>query len=215
MLRRFELVVFDLGGVLVKAVRTFVEGHERAGLPFPPASGFEFEARRAALPRQGTGAIDSERYFLLFADASQGVYTAADVRRISEASLVGEYSGIGSVFDALEAVSVESAVLSNTNDAHWASLFAQTPDEPRFPTLTRVRHRFASHLLRVEKPDPRAYHHVERATGHVADRILFFDDRQENVEGARAVGGTAELIDYTRDTTAQLLASLRQHGVVD
>jgi putative hydrolase of the HAD superfamily len=208
-------VVFDLGGVLVQAVRSFVEAHERAGLPFPPPSGPEFEARRAALPRRGTGAIDSERYFTLFASASQGVYTAADVRRISEASLVGEYPGIGSVFDALEAVSVESAALANTNDTHWASLFPQTPDEPKFPTLRRVRHRFASHLLGVEKPDSRAYRHVEHATGHVANCILFFDDRQENVEAARAVGWTAELIDYTGDTTAQLLASLRRHRVVD
>jgi putative hydrolase of the HAD superfamily len=189
MLNRFDLVVFDIGGVLVKAVRSFEEAHERAGLPFPLPGGPEFEAKRAALPRRGTGAIDSERYYMLFADASQGVYTAADVRKISEASLIGEYPGIGSVFDALKAVSVESAVFSNTNDAHWASLFARTPDEPNFPTLTRIRHRFASHILGVEKPDSRAYHHVERATGHSADRILFFDDRQENVEAAALSAG--------------------------
>jgi glucose-1-phosphatase len=215
MQNRFELIVFDIGGVLVKAVRSFVEGHERAGLPFPPPSGPEFEAKRSLLPRRGIGAIDSERYYALFADASQGVYTEADVRKISEASLIEEYPGIGSVFDALEAISLESAVLCNTNDAHWAILFPQTPDEPRFPTLTRVQHRFASHILGVEKPDSRIYHHVESATGHTADRILFFDDREENVEAARTVGWTAELIDYTGDTTAQLLASLRQHGVID
>ena len=135
MLNRFELVVFDIGGVLVKTVQSFEEAHQHAGLPFPPPSGPKFEARRAALPRRGTGAIDSEKYYPLFADASQGIYTAGDVRRISEASLIEEYPGIGSVFDAIEAVSVETAVLGNTNDAHWASFFAQTPEEPKFPTL--------------------------------------------------------------------------------
>ena len=215
MPRRFDLVVFDLGGVLVKAVRSWVEGHERAGLPFPPPSGPEFEARRAALPRQGNGTVDSARYFALFADASQGVYTAADVRRISDASLGGEYLGISRVFDALEAVSIDTAILSNTNDAHWARLFPQTPGEPEFPTLLRARHRFASHLLGVEKPDPRIYRHVERTTRHAADRILYFDDLPNNVEGARSVGWTAELIDYAGDTAAQMLASLRRRGVID
>ena len=215
MLRRFDLVVFDLGGVLVQTVRSWVEAHERAGLPFPPPSGPEFEARVEALPRQGNGTVESARYFELFADASQGVYTAADVRRISDASMSGEYPGIGRVFDALEAVNTDTAVLSNTNDAHWARLFAQTPGEPEFPTLVRARHRFASHLLGVEKPDPRVFRHVERAPRHAADRILYFDHILENVEGARAVGWTADLIDYAGDPAAQMLASLRRRGVVD
>ena len=208
-------MVFDLDGVLVQAVRSFVEGHERAGLAFPPPSGPEFEARRAALPRRSDGTVDSTRYFTLFADASRGVYTAADVRRISDASLGGEYPGIRRVFDALEAVSIDTAVLSNTNDAHWARLFPETPDEPEFPTLVRARHRFASHLLGVEKPDPRAYRHVERATRHTADRILYFDDRPDFIEGALAVGWTAELVDHTGDTAAQMLTSLRCRGAVD
>ena len=194
---------------------TDVEAHESAGLPFPPPSGPEFEARLAALPRRGNDTVDSARYFAVFADASQGVYTAADVRRISDASLSGEYPGISRVFDALEAVSIDTAVLSNTNDEHWARLFAQTPGKPEFPTLVRARHRFASHLLGVEKPDPRAYRHVERATRHAADRILYFDDMLGNVEGARAVGWTAELIGHTGDPAAQMLASLRGRSVVD
>ena len=67
----------------------------------------------------------------------------------------------------------------------------------------------------MEKPDPRAYRHVERATNHAADRILYFDDTRDNVEGARAVGWTAELTGYTGDPAAQMLASLRRLNVVD
>jgi FMN phosphatase YigB (HAD superfamily) len=55
---------------------------------------------------------------------------------------------------------------------------------------------------------------VERDTGRSGDAILFFDDRTENVEGARACGWTAELIDYTGDTADQLLDLLRQHAVI-
>jgi putative hydrolase of the HAD superfamily len=169
----------------------------------------------AALPQRGNGSIDSARYFALFADAPQGVSTAADVQRINDASLSGEYPDINRVLDTLEAVSIDTAVLSNTNDAHWARLFTQTPGEPEFPTLVRAQDRFAIHLLGVEKSDPRAYRHVERATGHAAHRILYFDDLLDNVEGARVVGWTAELIDYTGDSAAQTLAILRRRGVVD
>ncbi len=215
MLRQFDLVVFDLGGVLVQTVRSWEEAHERAGLPFPPPSDPEYGARLKKLPRLGNGSVDSARYFALVAEASQGVYTADDVWRISDALLIGEYPGISRVFDALEAVSIETALLSNTNDAHWARLFAQTPGEPEFPTLVRARHRFASHLLGVEKPDPLAYRHVESATGHAADRILFFDDTLINVEGARAVGWTADVIGYNRDPVTRMLACLRQRSVID
>ena len=198
-----DLVVFDLGGVLVQIVRSWAEAHERAGLSFPPPSASEFEARRAALPRHDNGIDD------------QGVYTAEDVRRMSDAWLIKEYPGISRVFDALKAACVDTAVLSNTNDAHWVRLYVQPQDEPEFPTLARAKHRFASHVLGVEKPDARAYRHVERVTGHSADRIMFFDDLLENIEGARAVGWTAELIDHTGDTASQMLASLRRRGIVD
>ncbi len=199
---RFDLVVFDLGGVLVQIVRSWAEAHARAGLPFPPPSDPEFEVKRATMTRQGHDFDD------------QGVYTAEDVRRMSDAWLIGEYPGISRVFDALDAARIDTAVLSNTNDAHWIRLYVQPQKEPEFPTLARARHRFASHVLGVEKPDARAYRHVERVTGHSADRVMFFDDLLENVEGAQAVGWTAELIDHSGDTTAQMLTSLRRYGIV-
>ncbi len=214
MYRRFDLVVFDIGGVLVQAVGSWTEAHARAGLQFPPPSGARLEERLARLPKRNIGSVDSERYYTLFAEASEGVYSISDVRRIDDASLIGEYQGVGRVFDALAVVSIDTALLSNSNDAHWARLFAAAPGEPEFPALLRARHRFGSHLLGVLKPDPRAYRHVEDVTGHSGDRILYFDDVLEYVEAARNVGWTAEVIDHTADTAAQIMAFLRQHGLV-
>jgi 2-haloacid dehalogenase len=81
--------------------------------------------------------------------------------------------------------------------------------------VARAVHRFASHLMRLEKPDPRVFAYVERETGYAAERILFFDDRVENVDAARAGGWMAELIDHTGDTAAQLFALLRRHRVIE
>ena len=213
MSHRFGLVVFDLGSVLVQATRTWVESAERIGLPLPPMGVDAFESRLAAFPRRSTGAIDSERYFPLFAEASDGTYTPDDARRISNASLIAEYPGISRIFDALDSAGVEAAVLSNSNDAEWPRLFPETSVEPEFPTMLRARYRFGSHLMGVLKPDQQAYREVERGTGYSGDRILFFDDREENVEAARLFGWTAEFVDYTGDTAAQILDLLRKHRV--
>ena len=45
--------------------------------------------------------------------------------------------------------------------------------------------------------------------------FIYFDDLLDKVEGASAVGWTAELIDYTGDSAAQMLAILRRCGVLD
>ena len=210
----FDLVVFDVGGVLVQAGRTWLEDAERSGFHVSPAWLEQFGERVRALPRRTTGEIDSEHYFVLFAEASGGVYTPEDARRISNASLIAEYPGIGRVFDALEAANIPSAVLCNVNDEEWSRFFPDHPVEAEFPTLVRARSRFASHLMGLAKPDARVFREVERGTGCSGDAILFFDDRLENVEGARASGWTAELIDYTGDTAGQLLGLLRQYGVI-
>ena len=51
---------------------------------------------------------------------------------------------------------------------------------------------FFSHEIGLVKPDREAYDHVVRALGVPPDRILFLDDNQINIEGARGVGLQAE-----------------------
>ena len=119
------------------------------------------------------------------------------------------------MFDALHGAQVRTAALCNVNDYEWARLFPEPPAVGDFPTLARIPDRFGSHLLGLAKPDPRIYREVERGTGCAGETILFFDDRAENVEAARACGWTAEVIDHTGDTAGQMLGHLRRHGVVE
>jgi HAD superfamily hydrolase (TIGR01509 family) len=44
-----------------------------------------------------------------------------------------------------------------------------------------------SSTIGLRKPVAEAYDYVVRAIGVSADRIVFFDDTLENIEGARAV----------------------------
>jgi putative hydrolase of the HAD superfamily len=47
--------------------------------------------------------------------------------------------------------------------------------------------------LRLFKPQPAIYEHSFRGLGVAPEETLFIDDKQENVDGARAVGMNAEL----------------------
>lgn len=211
----FDVVVFDFGGVLVRIARTWTEAHALAGLePHPIVDDPVFLERRIALGEaHQDGSLDSPSYYRLKAETSGGVYSPDDIGRIIDAWTREEYDGVGRVLDALEVAGIETAALSNTNPAHWARLDGTA----EYPTVARLRHRYASHLLRLLKPDPRIYEACDRAleaaTGLEGARVLFFDDSLPNVEAARAAGWAAELVDHEGDTVAQLLAALRAHRV--
>ncbi len=216
MSRRFDLVVFDVGGVLIRLAPSWEDAHRRAGLDGEPLSDDEWDPRWIPIDHElETGAIDHEEFCRRIAAVSGGVYSADDIDRVSEAWLIEQHLGIEDVFDSLETASVETAVLSNTAPPHWARLLnSNAAAEPEFPAVLRARHHFASYLIGAIKPCAAAYEAVVVGTGHPAGRILFFDDREANVDGARAVGWAAELIDRTGDPAAQMLACLRQRGVV-
>ena len=209
------LVVFDLGGVLVRIVRSWAEAHERAGFP-PNHPALTNEALLADRPGLSSlhqvGAISPEAWASRLADLSAGAYTPADATRILGAWMYGEYPGAGAVIDAVERAGVEAVALSNTNAQHWAMLRPPAGDTA-FPTVARFRRAYASHELRLAKPDPAIYAHVESATGIAPARILFFDDTADNVDAAHARGWRAELVDPAGDPPAQMLAALRRHGI--
>jgi putative hydrolase of the HAD superfamily len=72
--------------------------------------------------------------------------------------------------------------------------------------LGHFREIFMSPTIGLRKPDAEAYDHVVKAIGVPAQRIVFFDDLMENIEGARARGLTAVHVTSTRDVADALAA---------
>src|SRR5206468_9227620 len=72
---------------------------------------------------------------------------------------------------------------SNTNRAHEAH-FSQA----YAGVLGHFRKLFLSSTIGLRKPEAQAYDHVIREIGVPAERIVFFDDLAENIDGARARG---------------------------
>jgi FMN phosphatase YigB (HAD superfamily) len=91
---------------------------------------------------------------------------------------------------------------SNTNNAH-VEYFSQAYAD----LLGHFREMFLSSSIGLRKPDAAAYDHVVKAIGVPAERIVFFDDLAENIEGARARGLTAIHV-TSQDDVAKALAAL-------
>jgi HAD superfamily hydrolase (TIGR01509 family) len=78
------------------------------------------------------------------------------------------------------------ACLSNTNSVHSERLWGEFGIYELFEDL------YFSHEMGLVKPDRDAFEHVVVDLGCPAERILFLDDNQINVDGARAAGLVAE-----------------------
>jgi glucose-1-phosphatase len=97
--------------------------------------------------------------------------------------------------------SVPVAVLSNTNRVHWEAGAAQ------WPLLQMFDRAFLSFEIGMVKPDPEIFEHVVAALEIDADRVLFLDDNQLNVDQARASGLRAERVVGVSEAGEALVAA--------
>lgn len=92
---------------------------------------------------------------------------------------------IADTLDAIEAARrlLPCYAFSNTNKSHHAHWRAAYPRiEPAFERV------FVSSDIGLRKPEAAAFAHVCREIGLPPQAVLFFDDLEENVRGARACG---------------------------
>ena len=75
-----------------------------------------------------------------------------------------------------------------------------------YPFLKAFDRDFISGHLRVIKPDPRIYEHVENATGLSGDALLFTDDRAENIDAAASRGWRTHLFENPQGWADRLVA---------
>lgn len=210
-----RMVVFDLGGVVVRICRSWREACDAAGVAYDDraVTPEAVAARKPIRHAHEIGAMDDASFYLAVADTTDGVHTPDDIRRIHEAWILHEYRGVGALIDRLHAIGVRTGVLSNTNAAHWRQLVSGAHGPAKFPSVEKARHVYASHLLGLAKPDPAIYARFESLADAAADGIIFFDDLPDNVAGAAACGWDAVPIDHTGDTAEQMRLHLRLRGI--
>lgn len=112
---------------------------------------------------------------------------------ISDQQLVAGWNAIfeeepAEVFELFESLSSRIPIyaFSNSNVTHqefWERKYAKT--------LGLFRQVFVSCDLGLRKPEAAAFRHVAACIGTEPEKLLFFDDRAENVDGAREIGMSA------------------------
>src|SRR5450631_778107 len=197
-----DALLFDLGRVVLDIdfgkVMASWAGHAACE---PAQLAARFSSRDEIFRRHETGEI-SDAEFFEYLRASLGI-AISDTQFLEgwNAIFSGEMPGIAPML-ARAAKRLPLYAFSNTNAPH-VEHFSQAHAD----VLGHFRELFLSSSIGLRKPDAAAYDHVVKAIGIPAERIVFFDDLAENIEGARARGLTAVHV-TSPDDVAHALAAL-------
>ncbi len=206
-----EVVVFDLGGVMIQLAHGWADAARLAGVPY---RGFtdtpELRAGWLALEaRLGSGQMKTAEYYACVRTLLGAQYSVEEVAAMYQAVIQPEQPGIQALVHGLKTMGYRTACLSNTSAPHWVDL----TNPVLYPGIAALDARHASHLFGVMKPDPAIYRRFEDAMPAAPATILFFDDLPANIDAARACGWHAERVTPDRPPVAQMLDALAAYGV--
>jgi putative hydrolase of the HAD superfamily len=195
-----DVLLFDLGRVVLdidfsKAITCWA-GH--AGCP--PETIVSRYVRDEAYQLHEMGKISDEAYFASLRSALGIAISDAQFLEGWNAIFAGEMPDIAQHL-ARAAQQIPLYAFSNTNRPHVEHFSRQYAD-----LLGHFREMYLSSSIGLRKPDAEAFDHVVAAIGVPAERIVFFDDLAENIEGARARGLTAVHVTSPHDVGNALRA---------
>ncbi|MBF8270855.1 MAG: HAD-superfamily hydrolase, subfamily IA, variant 3 [Gammaproteobacteria bacterium] len=185
MANNIEVILFDLGGVLVElsGVPTLLSWSGETITPeklwqrwLTSTAVREFETGRTRqdhfarqLIDEMSLRIDPDEFLASFTHWPRGMYPGAQelLSRIPP-----DYT---------------LAVLSNSNSLHWPRMLDEIGVAGMF------EHLFASHLIGKLKPDVEVFEHVLTELDCSPAGVLYVDDNQRNVDVARSLGIRAEV----------------------
>jgi len=198
-----SLICFDLGGILVKMAKSWNECLTWAGLggfcrPDLEVPVHTFEPYNS----HEVGAMSDGEYLDRLAE-HLGLPSAEAALQAHLGFLHDPYPGTLELVHDIHRAGLRTACLSNTEEWHWRKMTSDL-----YPAVQALQIQTASHLLKARKPDPAIFLAVSELAGVPADRVVYFDDVQSNVDGARAAGWDAYLVDRFGDPAAQIRAIL-------
>ena len=195
-----DALLFDLGRVVLDLDFNRTLGLWASHAGCEPASLRERFLRDKLYRRHEKGEISDEAFFAGLR-SSLGV-ELSDAQFIEgwNAIFIGEMPGINQLL-ARAAKRLPLYAFSNTNAPHVTYFSGQYAE-----VLGHFRQVFVSSSIGLRKPDAEAYDHVVRAIGVPANRIVFFDDLAENIEGARQRGLRGVLVNSPDDVARALEA---------
>lgn len=198
-----DALLFDLGGVVlgIDFHRVFAAWARAAGRdPAEVAAAFAFDE---AFHRHERGELDDAGWFA-HVDRRLELGVGPDAIAAGWAEIfTGPVPGMHALLERVRRQR-PTYLFSNTNPAHHRQFAVEYA-----AALAPFERCFLSFELGARKPEARAFDAVARAIGVPPGRILFVDDTEANVLGARAAGLRAERVRSVDDA----LAALARHDV--
>src|SRR5262245_26733335 len=190
---RVEWVLFDWGNVLVEyRPLGIAKLAQRLGVELEAMSQYASSTR--ILRDLSIGALSPEQGVELLTQRFGVPLTRADVVDCFRGDVEHELPGIRALVAELRR-SYRLAILSNAFFGHWDS-FEGSELYQMFELP------MASHLIKALKPSPAAYQTALERMGAQPAKVVFIDDRADNVQAARELGMHAFVTDSVAKTRA-------------
>lgn len=179
---RPAVVVFDLGGVLVRLNPgwTHLNGLDRGAVRRWLATDGRFHDHER-------GELSDARFLDGLRHCASAPLPIDQARDAFARCIAGHYNGATTLLDDLRDRGIRTACLSNTNPIHWSVFDPDRVLRDRFDVV------LASHHLGARKPESQVFTRAAAILGE--GPIWFFDDNADNVLAARDIGWTAFLVD--------------------
>ena len=184
-LERVEVLLFDLGGVIVPWVG--IEAlQELSG--FTRNRVLELFSNNLILKQYEIGKCDDHTFAEELNSIFQLGLDLEATKTLWNSWVKAPYSNTETVIQSLRAT-YKTACLSNTNSLHWDHLHTVMDMERYFDI------KLASHILNLAKPGAAIYEAAINALGVAPEKVIFFDDTAINVEAASNAGLQALHVD--------------------
>ena len=181
----YDVLLFDLGGVIVELGGVPVRKRWLGGR-MSDREIWESWIHSPAVRRFESGGCDADEFARALVREFELPVDGATFLEHFEHWPRGTFPGALELLAELRE-SHRVACFSNTNALHWPKFLDDMGLGEAFHDC------FASHELGALKPDRQAFDLVLRALGCAPGSVLFLDDNQINVDGARQAGLDAHL----------------------
>jgi putative hydrolase of the HAD superfamily len=192
-------VIFDLGKVLVdySFENTYKYWSEKSGVPIKLIKA-HFSADEHYKQHE-VGGISIDEYWQYLCGRIGMNISLEDFSIGWNAMLIGLYPKTVSILKRITQ-NAQKALLSNTNETH--TVYLRDNFTELFNNLDLV---FFSNEIKKRKPNEETFRYVIDKCGVKPDELLFFDDLEENIIGARKLGINCVLVDDPNNIESELI----------
>ncbi|WP_068469748.1 HAD family hydrolase [Candidatus Protochlamydia phocaeensis] len=197
-----KIIVFDFGGVIAKGDKQEIGNYIAKTFDISPEEGLKSQTELKQYLTQGGSEQD---FWKMYAQSKGKSLPDQWIEKLDQVRLraIKEIPGMVNVVKTLQKQGYQTALLSNVRMSQ-AKLKRQLGYYSLFDPV------LLSYEIGVDKPNAKAYQILLDTLGAPPERVLFIDNKPQNIEAAKSMGIDAILF----QNADQLIREFRQRGII-